>query len=171
MNWKVNYWTGLFALTSLAALYFWYAGNVRVDWTTGNERLGQPIGLTTDRPCDAPDDIPDSIALERIRTYQNRLPDSRAAAASPLRVVNPFVRYFHLPRCELNKMLDLMPYGDVYAYLSIKPADQPDSLGTLDLIFSDSLLGQGIPIGASLKRYFDFTSPCPPVCPSSAGIR
>ncbi len=88
--------------------------------------------------------------LEKYEEYLNQ----------EIEVVNPDVRYFYLPRCEMAEMLkDVGAEADVKAHLAVKSEQNENGAITnaIVLVFEDYL-------PSTTPSWFDFTTPCPNVC-------
>ena len=105
--------------------------------------------------------LSDSTAMSRIDRYKayakNFTPPTNPKAGD---IINPDVRYFQLPRCELDKMLEEVGEGgDVKAHLAIKDVTINNVLvQEIVLVFGDSL--------NTKKNWYDFVLPCPTDCTS-----
>lgn len=102
-----------------------------------------------------------SVAINRVGRYQTYISTSLPPAPVHPKandIVNPDVRYFHLPRCELDKMLEEVgPEGDVKAHLAIR-TDTLDNLEVqqIVLVFGD--------FTDESTKWYDFVNPCPSNC-------
>ena len=179
MNFKPNAWTLLFAIALGAFLYNMYGSK-----TTTETPLGTDI-VEVCPPLEIPatEFYPD---WSRYLTYAafvdslmefgaTQCPSFASSFARYDHLVNPNIRSFHLPRCELDSMLRVNPDGDYYAYLVMKNPKK-DSL-VIDLVFNHqfipgtlefekldkTLAAKGGESGGS-DAFFDFTQPCPDSC-------
>lgn len=157
-----NTWMFLF----FASILLW-VGTVTFSCETAPQQA-QPTIETMDKkanPCDKVTDdfrLTDSTALSRINRYKAYAastfpsPDPNNPVAGE--IINPDVRYFHLPRCELDKMLEEVgPGGDVKAHLAIKDTViNRVAVQEIVLVFGDSL--------AATQNWYDFVAPCPIDC-------
>lgn len=90
---------------------------------------------------------------------------------SEIGVVNPDVFSFKIPTCEMYQMLKEMPAGtsEVYAYMAISPYERNDEK-MIDLIFYQEQLSNSSDGGLLVAKgngdgsFYDFTTPCPPLC-------
>jgi len=148
MNFKPNGWALLFAISCSALVFNLFAYD------------GKKKCIPT-KPCDEIPDyrIPPSEAKICLEDYQKYLNDE-------LKVANPDVRYFHLPRCELSEMLrDVGPGASVKAHLAVKKEKQPNGRteNSIVLIFEDYQT-DGESFNLNSGGFFDFTTPCPNLC-------
>lgn len=127
--------------------------------TAAVEEVKEPVEATD--PCQGAkvDTIPRKSALSSIANYQNYL-------SGKLTVVNPDVRYFALPHCELSEMIDQMGRGnDIQAHLAVRNIADQDNGGKvvpqITLVFSDTPTSAN----AAATVYYDFVKPCPRDCP------
>lgn len=174
MDWKINYWTILFALAAIGLLATLPIFGGEAPTTTATPEV-KPVP-----DCDTVriDTISFTTGFERIGEYiiyaeflKDALNGKSPTAPSDWSIItNLDVQYFRLPRCELQQMLERIPNGDVYAYLSIE--DDPDSTKhqRIDLLFYDqaidlSTVKSGSTAAFSGGNFFDFTNPCPTSCP------
>jgi hypothetical protein len=103
------------------------------------------------------------VAGERIGRYEEyakKFPPVDLTKLKPGELVNPDVRYFQLPRCELDYMLqDVGEGADVKVHLAIKNvAINGVSVEEIVLVFEDTANG-------GEAAFYDFVHPCPPKCP------
>ncbi|MEZ4942070.1 MAG: hypothetical protein R3D58_14420 [Saprospiraceae bacterium] len=141
MNWKLNYWTLLFAIAAAGLVYQWNAARPLAD----------------DKPS-SPYNIPDSIAYARRLLYaSDYAPKVQTFAADSCHTVNGGVLFFGIHEAELTAMASVFTAADsVTAFLGLIPGTGGAS-DTLDLMF------EVYPIYEPLTaKYYDFTKPCPP---------
>lgn len=189
MNWKINYWTLLFAFAVLT-------------WgSTFMASCEQPEEKIVEAPAPIP---PTQCALleglcEGIKPDSYLIPADTAALAingfkgnfkfkveneegKKEKVKNLDVYSFHLRRCELQSMLCRMEevednregYGDVYANLAVRYVDLENKKGkktgksekAITLVFSDAPPKTNeeneMVDFADGTQFFDFVDPCPP---------
>lgn len=155
MNWKINYWTLLFALAAGGLAYQQYAGGAGK--TPESKRVGNIITCSPNVHYD----IPANVANQRMQLYQQTYaPKVQRFAADSCNTLNGGVTYFNIEDCELQAMLDsFQVYKTVNAFMSLIPG-AGGAKDTLDIIFgvTDSTANSGF------LKYYDFTKPCPP-CP------
>ena len=170
MNFKLNAWTLLFALSLGALLFNMYEGKTELK-VEDDKCMG--IKLDTIKTLDALE-----MRLGFLEYQEDSLFRNYEAAAKAIGIVNPEVFSFHIPRCELDQMVDKFPGGDVTAYLGLK--DVGNGKRQIDLIFSDNgntsnaaeldkevLAAKGgdlSALGGGGENYWDFTKPCPDSC-------
>lgn len=153
MNFKPNAWTLLFAIAAAIALYFC---TCKCDHT-----LADPIEIVEDKKPNKCKDLPppdyqmsDSLAqtwIERYRVYAQKI-------VPQVKIINPDVIYFTLPRCEMEEMIeDLGPDTDVKAHLAINDE------GMIVLVFQDIQFSRETDLSGG-SGFFDFTRPCPTYC-------
>ncbi|MGK0364011.1 MAG: hypothetical protein ACI85O_001065 [Saprospiraceae bacterium] len=159
MNLKQNSWMYLF----FASVLLWL-GTVAFSCEVKPEVSAEVGEETTAVPCNITKNdfrLPDSTALKRINQYKAYADTTFTAPSNPKLndLINPDVRYFQLPRCELDKMLqEVGPGADVKAHLAIKDANVNGvSVQEIVLVFGDSL--------GTTMNWYDFVDPCPNHCP------
>lgn len=180
MNWKINFWTLLFALAALALLILLLRPN-------DGPLLSPGGGISVPMACDTSkriDTIPATVAHQRIAEYFafSQLAEMAIKKIqedtsiwkpidSLLVPTNIGLVYFHLPRCELDQMLRQIPDGDVYALPILEPDPNypaKEAKKRISMIFHDR------PYPVPPKRetydvgddgeYYDFIDPCPNSC-------
>ncbi len=159
MNWKINYWTVLFALAVIGLAYQAFSGGK--GGAAEPEVTAEVADVQNDPSCPPYQDymIPDSTANERILRYKNNYAGKvQAFAEKECNTLNGGVSYFALSKCELE---DIAQYDSVHAYMSLIPG-APGAMDTLDLLFQ--VFGQQ-PQAIAPAGYYDFTKPCPPCLP------
>ncbi|MBK7936847.1 MAG: hypothetical protein IPJ82_07025 [Lewinellaceae bacterium] len=145
MNWKLNTWTLLFALSLATLVYL----------NTCGHKNSLPL------PSPVSNCQPDSIPLDTAEKYMIRHTAwagylaQHKDTARHYQVKNPDVMLFELDSCELAEMVTYAHHGKVWAVLSVNK----DSL--IDLIFWDHNPKLK---GTHTIRAFDFSKPCPPTC-------
>lgn len=153
MNWKINYWTLLFAVAAAGLLYKQFVSGEKMAPTLENT-LPQVAFAT----CPS-NTIPYDTGLVRAARYKTEWADNQPVGPTE-QICNANVRTFLLRKCELQQMLLYTGTKDsVYAVLGIIPAN-PSISGqkdTIDLMFQ-------VYRNASSSQFYDFSSPCPPVC-------
>ena len=172
MNWNVNFWTLLFAFSFGALLITLLMPSNNRDW---NEKVlhdldeiktmvASGVLKAKKNPCDTVQviDLPPQEFVNGILNYL-------LYQKGELKVDNPDVMYFHLPRCELDQILkDVGPGGDVKAYMAVKP--NPANNGRtnmLTLFMTDEKVGSD---GKNTRMFgeddgmYDFVEPCPTLC-------
>jgi len=149
MNWKMNYWTLLFALAALGLAYQRYAAGQTPKAEMEKTAMGE------DEPQFG---ITDSIAQRRIQRYDNYYaPKVQTFAADSCNTLNGGVLYFGIKHGELQSMVDAFGEADsVSAWLGLIPGNG-GAKDTLDLIFEAYM-----PLAPEVHQYYDFTKPCPP---------
>lgn len=173
MNFKPNAWTFLFALSLGALLFNVYSEAVvpnplDIGETGEIERICPPNSIS-------PDKAHDMIALYKryLETHKTIIDELKEG---DLGVENPDVRYFKIPRCELQEMVyNLNPEEttDVTAHIGIK-IDSSNGKNMLDLFFKEenakatkrSATGEILASKGDKgeTKYWDFTYPCPTLC-------
>ena len=165
MNLKQNAWMYLF----FASILLW-VGTVTFSCETAP--APNPPSPVADKVA-APAPVsctthPDSFQLkpivagERIGRYQQyatKFPPVDTTKLKGGELVNPDVRYFQLPRCELDDMLSKVGKGaDVKAHLAIKDVKVNGVWAEeIVLVFEDTANGGG-------TAFYDFVDPCPNDC-------
>lgn len=153
MNWKINYWTLLFALAALGLVYQWYATGQSLKQK--NKREGLTVACSSGQDFS----IPDTIATMRLNRYKgNYAPKVRQFAADSCNTLNGGVYYFGIKECELQAMVDTFQNADsITAVLGLIPGTN-GAKDTLDLMFEIfTTMGPIL-----VPKYYDFTKPCPP---------
>lgn len=154
MNWKMNYWTLLFALAAVVLLYKQFAVGEKMAPTTIENNL--PSIAFAACPTNT---IPNDTGLVRAARYKSEWADNQPIGPTE-KICNANVRTFLLRKCELQQMLLYTGAKDsVYAVLGIIPGNPMISgqKDTIDLMFQ-------VYRNASSSQFYDFSSPCPPVC-------
>ena len=152
MNWKINYWTLLFALAALGLAYQRYAAGEHPQQEIKKNSMAV---LCSDSVHYT---IPDSVATQRWQRHnQLYAPKVQAFAADSCNTLNGGVLYFGISKCELQAMANSFNEADsVNALMSLIPGNG-GAKDTLDLIFKVYTA-----TGALQEQYYDFTRPCPP---------
>lgn len=152
MNWKINYWTLLFAVAVLGLAYQRYAGGQDQKPETGNQRQNISCPETEHYS------IPDSVADLRTQRYkQLYAPQVQQFASDSCNTLNGGVWYFGVKQCEMLAMAESFNEADsIYAMMSLQPGSG-GAKDTLDLIFKVFTA-----TGPLTHQYYDFTNPCPP---------
>ena len=177
MNWKVNYWTLLFALSLGALLYMRIAGPSQQTAPTPKEAAQTQIKAVPDSIALCIPDSSYAISLNEfmagVLDYSPYSKDIPANIAAKFGIHNPDVEYFHLPRCELDQMLkDVGPKGNVYAYLAVKEMENPQTHKkekVITLMFADAATTNvdnfpNVQVNGQAVQFFDFVNPCPTRC-------
>ncbi|PHN05978.1 hypothetical protein [Flavilitoribacter nigricans] len=167
MNWKINYWTVLFAITALGFLIYAFT---RPDCP--------PVGSSPSVCYAPPDTLTPQEAINRlwpytlfIENYKNTIEE--IAKENPKLdslvsdISNLNLRYFHLPRCELNEMLRRRPDGDAYGYLMLEDDPRNPGKKQISLMFYDKVLPPDInpeSLDDDDGTFYDFINPCPTIC-------
>lgn len=168
MNWKVNYWTLLFAAAAIGFFVYMYTRPIC------------PVVNPIPAECkNNPTAIPADTAVNRIMKYigfrqslTQRL-DSIAERDSTLRgelsgISNLDVLFFHLPKCEIYEMLEAFPDSDVYAFLGLEPDPKEKDKNRISLLFYDHPVSpesvQEQLDGDDDGAFYDFVNPCPTSC-------
>jgi hypothetical protein len=142
MNWKINYWTLLFAAAMLGVLYLLATGG----GNNGPKREEEPN-------CNAP-------ALLTLPNGQTDIDRFQRLGVNDASVLNKNINSFKIPTCELRQMIAIKnPNINAVAELALKPCVLPDRQ-TGDKYFVT--LYFKIVDTTNLTRIFDFTTPCPP---------
>lgn len=153
MNWKMNYWTLLFALAALGLAYQRYAGGQHSQAEINKE------GMDVSCPDSSQYLIDNNTAEQRIARYDSvYVAKVRRFAADSCNTSNGGVNFFGISKCELQTMAEVLArYDSVTALMTLIPGNG-GAKDTLDLIFEvDNNLAP-----ATIKAYYDFTKPCPP---------
>lgn len=152
MNWKMNYWTLLFALAALGLAYQRYATGqqTQAEIEKASQRITCASGLDFS--------IADSTGDQRIQRYKTEyVPKVKNFAADSCNTMNGGVLSFGISECELQEMLNAFGEVDsVTALMSLLPGNG-GAKDTLDLIFKVATS-----TGPLTYQYYDFTNPCPP---------
>lgn len=103
------------------------------------------------------------VAGERIGRYEQyatKFPSVDITNLKKGELVNPDVRYFQLPRCELDYMLQEAGQGaDIKAHLAIKDVKiNGVMVEEIVLVFEDTAANGGA------TAFYDFVDPCPTSC-------
>lgn len=174
MNWKINYWTILFALIAIGWQVSCNSSEAQSDATPEDtiNLLQKSI-------------IPNEIAKARIdsfRLYADLFTPyasisedtSKTNVGEQIRqrqMINPNIRHFGIPRADLEAMATMPGADTVFAYLSIISDTTYRGTGRqmIDLIFYSGLVGSApntiTPADGDGGTYYDFTNPCPTSCP------
>lgn len=157
MNFKFNIWTILFLIASGLLAWRWNGAPAEAGPAAAGKRS---VTLVENTPC-TPTEINSQTGQSRINAYQtNWAPHYNADTAAYYRVGNPNVRYFKLAPCELQQMLAFGSNdAEVFAELALNPAGTKEGVDTIDLIF------KVFNPSTQVVKYYDFTEPCPPMCP------
>ncbi len=154
MNAKFNLWTLLFGAS--AAWNIYTATQSKVPVTTV-----EPAKVTSmfDASLLCPvDSVPYAKGSSATTLYSQKgfLIGSNTDIA-----INPNVNQFILPKCELLQMLNWTGAKDsVVAQLAVNVSSNPRERDTIDLYFK-------VINPQNQVRYYDFTEPCPPMCPKN----
>jgi len=162
MNLKQNAWMYLF----FASVLLW-VGTVTFSCEAAPKVEAPTVETSTPEtdkkpPCDSLNvdyRLTRDTATNRINRYLAYIKESLPKPPAKPKagdLNNPDVRYFHLPRCELDEMLkEVGSGGDVRAHLAIK-TDSITKQQEIILVFSDHL--------DTPTKWYDFINPCPTVC-------
>ena len=146
MNWKLNYWTLLFAVSGIWILY----NRLTCDCHAG--KATNAVAVTTDI---------DSCPPLTIDSTKAKLDISRLKrlGMNNIRVKNgKTIESFMLAKCELQEMLAFKdPNKKAIAMLAIDSIS-PDSM-LVDIYFR-------VINSRGQAAYYDFSTPCPPICGS-----
>ncbi|MBC7777249.1 MAG: hypothetical protein H7246_17585 [Phycisphaerae bacterium] len=155
MNWKMNYWTLLFALAVLGLGYQRFVAK-KAPLLPSTQPLNSYIPCSTNQHYN----IEDSIADQRITRYMNQYAQKvQIFASANCNTLNGGVQYFGIKKCEIQDMAAAFSLSDsVNAYVGLIPGTG-SAKDTLDLVFKVFTTS-----GAVTHMYYDFTRPCPP-CP------
>lgn len=167
MNWKVNYWTVLFAAVCIG----WLVSSFLFTKEVPEQPTDIPINLSSDR-------IPNQVAKARIDSFRiyagafyfyaqrkRTMPEAPPPvmledAIQECKIYNPDVRYFRVPRADLHAMAKASPVDTVYAILSLeKKRTNEGDKQEIDLLF---YVGPGS--ADDEGSFYDFTTPCPTTC-------
>ena len=152
MNWKINYWTILFAVVALASSYLQFFSKPAAAPAAETPKTELAVQQAT--TC-TPTSIPNTLGNSRSAKYLTEWANVQPANA---KIINPNVYTFLLKKCELQQMLAYTGTKDsVYAVLGINSATTPTSKDTIDLLFK-------VFSNSTTYQYFDFSNPCPPDC-------
>ncbi len=150
MNWKINYWTLLFALAAVSAAY---------QWTSAGQASSKMERLIVNCPAGQQFNISENVAQNRIARYHNNYaPKVRSFAADSCNTLNGGVEFFGIKACELQAMVDTFQTADSIIAVMCAKAGSAGAKDTLDLIFQ--VYTTYGPVVQS--KYYDFTNPCPP---------
>ena len=143
MNWSINAWTYLFAIT---------AGVLGYTQFTKKTETKSPEPVMAVAQCHA-----DSITQNKGTTNTNSFRSSGLTLqGGSSQLVNANVRSFTLPKCELAQMLSFTGTTDsVVAELALVPGS--NGRDTVDLYFR-------VTNSDGSYRYYDYSNPCPPIC-------
>lgn len=154
MNAKFNLWTLLFGASAAWNVYTATQSNAP---TSAKE----PAKVTT--MFDASLVCPvDSVSYSKGSSATSLYSQKGFAIGSNTAIaINPDVNQFILPKCELLQMLNYTGAKDsIVAQLAINAASNPRERDTIDLYFK-------VINPQNQVRYYDFTEPCPPLCPKN----
>lgn len=168
MNWKINYWTILFALAIGAFAYNYLMKSPNTTKSPSAKTLDLcsnktflKIGCDTTKQIDT---IPARVAKSRIIDYHIQMSaiDSFLTVNHyPLPVENFVMTYAKLRRCELYEMLCKIPNGDVYIYPTIE-WNPTIKKNLFSIVLGDTPISPGDEENPKKTVFFDFATPCPP---------
>ncbi len=169
MNLKQNAWMYLFfasVLLWVGTVTFSCESGPKVDTTKVTEVVNDVMTKKAE-PCKTDPDsfqLKPIVAQSRIERYVNyakKFPPVNTKKLTPGELVNPDVRYFQLPRCELNDMLAKVGEGaDIKAHLAIKDVEINNVwVEEIVLVFEDTGA-----VDSTSTYYYDFVDPCPKDC-------
>ncbi|MEL6673003.1 MAG: hypothetical protein AAFR61_12455 [Bacteroidota bacterium] len=173
MNWR----NGFFIVTAL-----WLATLVWAFFPAEKNQADQkaaPITRGADTPpCDIPPlEIECAQASADIAAYDGFITNAEISCPSGDCGINPSLvkgldsKGFKIPKCELNEMLDEYTAAEeIWAMLALKEYAAPGEPYThvVSLIFQGVVqagVGEECDIDGTTWKYFDFTLPCPTLCP------
>lgn len=174
MNWKLNYWTVLFALAVAALGYHHFVGQPQPDAPVVTPDSSTFPMLLCDKDtslCETSnevDTIPIGTAVDRIKKHAEQMGLIQAkldADRYPLPASNFVMTYVKLPKCELYEMLCMIPNGDVYIYPTIERDGQTDIFSIVigdTPVHPDSIMNLDGVEDLRGAKFFDFGRPCPP---------
>lgn len=177
MNWKVNYWTILFAVAGIG----WLVSSTIL--SNKSQHIAQDAEITEGMDNRNRYKIPYDTALTRYKNFKNyaklfNFPTSEIAKPydtlkheiKSKHVMNPDIRYFHLPADGISEFINIFRglqdsiNSKTYAILSLKKAgkdaDSANANKEIDLMF----YVDGNSLDGTDGDFYDFTTPCPDLC-------
>ena len=179
MNFQPNAWTLLFVLALGGLIWQWSAQETAQLTAPKTEQIQK-----NDEGCDALE-IPagefygyfgdfltySSFLKNLFEEAGEACPTFKKEFAKFANVINPEVYRFHVPKCEMRTLIENIPDGDLYAYLTLKEKSATNDSLRIDLIFgNEALVGDDVQgVNASEQsdggaKFYDFTLPCPDSC-------
>jgi len=150
MNWKINYWTILFAIATIAAVYF---------------KMNSPVAQNQphpDEPCPVVDTCASLALPPGLGEYgEGKFMSSgfafKTSNLDTFKVTDLGVDGFMLHACELRQIVNFKSADThVFANFALLPKGNTDST-EIRLIFKATAADNQV-------QYFDFSRPCP-ICP------
>ena len=175
MNWKINYWTfiAFFLGGSLLFNVMRPQPEKKAKWkkeiTNIDNNVDKVLNLLeakADCPS-TPDTISAKEAIGRILPYMTEMMAIKNEENMKL-PVNFGLGYMKLPKCETLKMFEKVPDGNAYIYLTLEDDPKDDKKKMISAVIGVTNIfdenGQPDITSASKSSFFDFISPCPPIC-------
>jgi hypothetical protein len=153
MNAKFNLWTLLFGASAAWNIYTATQSKATVA-TVEPSTATTTLNASSTCPVDS---VPYSKGVSATSLYTTK---GFAIGSNTDIAINPDVNQFILPKCELAEMLSFTgPKDSIVAQLAINTA-RAGGRDTIDLYFK-------VINSQNQVRYYDFTQPCPPMCPKN----